>query len=317
MSHQSITGLDNEFDYADGILYPPRTLSLHLTDKCNSRCIFCGEDSHSSSIDTVQTSHLLDFLNAHDPENWTAVNIHGGEPTIRPDFLEILSSIRKKRFKKIILQTNAIMMGVPAFSQRVIDIGIDIYTVGFHGHDGTLMDSLTRLTGSFEKIIRGIRSIKDKGGYLRTTTVVCTPNYRHLLDICKRCVSENVDHINLSAMQPGGSAFWNLDSLLVRYDECRPFIEEAIEYALANNKIVTLEGFPLCAVPRYSHLYVDWTRQRLKVLYRGMKIDNFNEFLTITIRAKGEKCTSCPLSQNCVGVYNDYIKINGWKGLCI
>ena len=74
-----------------------------------------GEDSHSSLTDTVQSKQLISFLDEHDPSEWTAVNIHGGEPTIRPDFINLLSYIRKSGYKTIILQTNALMLGLKNF----------------------------------------------------------------------------------------------------------------------------------------------------------------------------------------------------------
>lgn len=314
VKYDSIIG---DIHTSDGVLYPPKTLSLHLTDRCNSKCIFCGEDSHSSLTDTVQSKQLISFLDEHDPSEWTAVNIHGGEPTIRPDFINLLSYIRKSGYKTIILQTNALMLGLKEFSRRVHEIGIDIYTVGFHAHESKLMDTLTRIPDSFDRIINGIRSIKKNDNYLRTTTVACSGNYRHLTDICKKGIDEGVDHINISAMQPGGSAFRELDNLLIGYDECRPYIEQAIEYAITHDRKVTLEGFPLCAVPAYSRYYVDWSKQRLNVLYREMRMSNFNEFLTVTTRIKNGPCTNCPCTEKCCGVYKDYVKKIGWKGIGI
>jgi MoaA/NifB/PqqE/SkfB family radical SAM enzyme len=296
----------------EGKLYEPYTISLHLTDLCNSYCLFCGEDSHNHSADTVRTEDILRFLEDHKNGKWTAVNIHGGEPTIRKDFIAIVEAIREMNYGKIILQTNAIRMSNKEFSDRVFQAGIDVCTSGFHGHSAEAMDAITRKPHSFEKALEGFANIKSHGAELRITTVVCSLNYTRLRDVCAVAIENGVDHVNISAMQPGGTAENHLDGLLVRYADAYSFIKEAIEYSRGRGRTVTLEGFPHCALPGFEMHQVNWQRQTLKVMYRTMVIDDFNRFLNATMRAKGDKCRKCSVKDYCCGVYRGYIERYGW-----
>jgi sulfatase maturation enzyme AslB (radical SAM superfamily) len=295
----------------EGIIYDPFTISLHLTDLCNSACVFCGGDFHLHLKDSIKTEKLIDFLEKCRGDKWSAVNIHGGEPTVRKDFFYILEQIRRLGYKKIILQTNALKMANRKFADKVHSIGVDVFTVGFHGHTPGLMEKMTRTRKSFELAIKGFHRIKEAGSLLRITPVICRPNYRNIKNICRVAIKNGVDHINISAMQPGGSTKGCLDHLMVSYVKTYPYIKEAIQYTLGENKIVTLEGFPYCAVPGFEKYQVNWKTQQLKVLYGDMIIDDFNNFVSVTQRSKTEACTGCILLSLCGGVYSGYLSNYG------
>jgi sulfatase maturation enzyme AslB (radical SAM superfamily) len=296
----------------EGLLYDRFTLSLHLTDVCNASCRFCGENSHSRKSDLVTTESLLDFLRKNAGGKWTAVNIHGGEPTLRPDLLEILREIRELGYERIILQTNALRLANARFCAQVQGIGVDVYTSGFHGADPETARSITGVSRGFELALKGFENIKRDGSTLRTTTVVCSLNVATLQDVTALCVDVGADHVNLSAMQPGGSAEADLDRLLVPYRQAYPHLVAAIDQAVAADRIVTLEGFPYCAVAGRERHQVAWAEQQLKVLYRTMVFEDFNAFLNATMRAQGEPCQTCVLRGECGGVYKGYLDHYGW-----
>ena len=70
-----------------------RALSVHLTDICNSKCSFCIVDSPFVQEDSISRKRVSRFLRDNADKGFEAVNIHGGEATIRKDFLEILDEI--------------------------------------------------------------------------------------------------------------------------------------------------------------------------------------------------------------------------------
>jgi MoaA/NifB/PqqE/SkfB family radical SAM enzyme len=301
------------FPWGQGELYYPRTLSLHLTDLCNSRCVFCGAYAHGHQQDEVITTKILQFLEDHRGQEWTAVNIHGGEPTIRPDFLTILKTIRDLGYEKIIIQTNAIKMADPKFAAEVHRIGVDIFSISFHGHTPQLQDRITGVSQSFTRAIQGIKNIKRADTRLRLTTVVCKLNYAFLPKIGKLALAEGVDHLNICALLPDGSAALCSDDLLVTYSEAAPYIKETIDFAVKAGQTVTLEAFPYCALRGRELYQINWENQVLKVLYRDLVLDDHNRFVTASVRSKGEKCRNCRANSRCVGVYTDYIKRYGWE----
>jgi MoaA/NifB/PqqE/SkfB family radical SAM enzyme len=292
---------------ARGQLYDARTISLHFTDLCNEACVFCAADTAAGRRETVDSSEIIAVLDAHPPADWSTVNIHGGEPTLRPDFLELLGVVRTRGYKRVILQTNAIRMSNRKFAEAVHRIGVDVFVCGFHSADPLNAARITRNAKAFDLAQRGFDRIKQAGATLRVTTVVCAENFTELPAIARLCAARGVDHLNFSALQPQAFARGSL----VSYDACRPYLTEAIDTALSAGLTVTLEGIPYCTCPGYEALHVDWRTQNLKVTFHDLVIDDFNTFLNATTRVLADPCTTCLLRVECGGVYRDYLDVHG------
>lgn len=299
---------------ANGILYPSHTVSIHMTDICNSRCRFCAEASHEHFQDLTHKDDILKFIESHDTNKWTALNIHGGEPTLSPVLLEVIQVAKKLGYRYIILQTNAHRIGADIeFAEALDAAGIDLYNIGFHGSNSEIMDQLTGVPGSFDKAIKGIRRIAGFHKPMRITTVISAHNYKDISSIVSLASQEGISQINISAMQIAGSAISNIDMLFVAYYEAAPYIMEAVELAKSLGLAVTLEGFPFCVLKGFEKYQVDWTAQQLKLLYRTIAIDDHNKFLTRTTRMFGTQCESCRKRDACSGVYKEYANRQGWS----
>lgn len=299
---------------AEGILYHPYTVSIHMTDVCNSRCRFCAEASHEHSQDLTHKEEIFKFIESHDTNKWTALNIHGGEPTLSPALLEVIQTAKKLGYRYVILQTNAQRIGADREYAEALDAsGVDLYNIGFHGSNSEIMDQLTGVPGSFQKAIKGIRTIAEFHKPIRITTVISALNYKDISSIVSLAAQEGISHINISAMQIAGSATSNLEMLFVLYSEARPYIEEAVNLAESLGLAVTFEGFPFCVLKGFEKYQVDWTAQRLKLIYRTIIIDDYNKFLTKMTRTFGAQCENCSKHDECSGVYKEYANKQGWS----
>lgn len=83
---------------------------LEITDRCNLSCPTCYAMSsphygRHRTIDEVEK--MLDIIVANEG-NPDVVQISGGEPTIHPDFFEILDIAKKKPIKHLMVNTNGI-----------------------------------------------------------------------------------------------------------------------------------------------------------------------------------------------------------------
>ena len=83
-----------------------KAFSVHLTDVCNSKCNFCIVGLAHMSEDTIVRRRVSRFLRENAGHGYEAVNLHGGEATIRRDFLEILEEIQELGYPTVFLQTN-------------------------------------------------------------------------------------------------------------------------------------------------------------------------------------------------------------------
>jgi uncharacterized radical SAM superfamily Fe-S cluster-containing enzyme len=83
---------------------------VEITDRCNLSCPTCYAMSspHYGRHRTVaEVERMLDIIVANEGKP-DVVQISGGEPTIHPDFFEILDIAKKKPIKHLMLNTNGI-----------------------------------------------------------------------------------------------------------------------------------------------------------------------------------------------------------------
>src|SRR5882672_10436438 len=175
-----------------------RCLSIHLTDLCNSKCTFCVVASPLYRTDSVNYPEVTEFLKANANQGYQAVNLHGGEATIHPRFLETLGLISDLGYAEIHLQTNAITLSNPVFAREVVARGVTLFIVSLHGDTAALHDSQTHSPDGFYRTVQGIRNVKAGGARVRTNTVVTRQNLDRLPAISRLICELGVDHINFS-----------------------------------------------------------------------------------------------------------------------
>jgi MoaA/NifB/PqqE/SkfB family radical SAM enzyme len=289
-----------------------KALSVHLTDICNSKCSFCIVDSPFVKDDSISRKRVSRFLKDNADKGFEAVNIHGGEATIRRDFLEILDEISELGYPTVLLQTNGRKLSHMKYAQTVVDKGVSLFIVSMHGATGLTQDRISKSLGSFDQAVKGIRNVKELGTKVRTNSVVCNDNYTELPEIVDLCLDLGADHINLSALHTAGTALRNFWEVTPRYDEIQPYVLEACERAVRRNAPLLMEGFPYCTVPGYERFLVDWENNKYKVLYRSFVMDDYEDHMDDFTRVKDERCTGCVFNDVCGGVYKEYAELIGW-----
>lgn len=289
-----------------------KMLSIHLTDMCNNKCWFCVVDSPGLRRELVSRNKIDRFLEAHRDMGYAAVNLHGGEPTVRKDFIEILEKIKECGYPRVILQTNARRLANEEFAKKVCDLGVELFVVSVHGSNAEIHEQITQMPRSFEQAVKGIQNVKKLGRKVRTNSVVSRMNYEDFPNIMKLLLSLNVDHINISALHTVGSAFRNFQRVTPTYKESMPYVQEAVELVKKTDTVITLEGFPLCTIQGFHEELIDWENQKFKMLFRGVIIDNYETYMDDTMRVHGDPCESCTYRAQCGGVYKEYIAVRGW-----
>ncbi|MGA1871483.1 MAG: radical SAM protein [bacterium] len=94
------------------VLYP-MLASLYLTHRCNLRCCYCSDGSgapfwedRGPELSKEKVYEILQRI----VKSIKVLNITGGEPLLREDILEIVAYAKKIGFKKILLNTNGLLL---------------------------------------------------------------------------------------------------------------------------------------------------------------------------------------------------------------
>ena len=147
---------------------------LEITEHCNLHCQHCYNSPKknkelsfseiTSALDDLASLGCLDLL------------ITGGEPTTRPDFLNILWYGRKKKFS-ITLKTNATkidnLLAQLLKKAFVVEVHVSIYSLLADEHD-----AITGVPGSLNKTLIGVENLRAAGLEVNIACPLTKINYR-------------------------------------------------------------------------------------------------------------------------------------------
>lgn len=269
-------------------------LLLRLMSRCNERCVFCMVEDEIAESDDIPFEDALEAIRLQPPG--TVIEFFGGEPTIYPRFLHLLTEARRLGFDCAIA-TNARIFHSKVFTAKVAALGRDRLYVrtSLHGADAATHDALTRTRNSFVQTAAGVVNLVAEGIPSQVNIVITRDNHRQLLDMVDLVHGWGVPRIK----------FGNLIALStcrdqgVRLSAVRPLLEAAIERAEMLGLAVTVEKTPICCA--------------------GGRIDLLSTerdaFGGRRLLDTGGTCANCLVARWCDGVDPDYAALYGFDDL--
>ncbi|MFA6285190.1 MAG: radical SAM protein [Parcubacteria group bacterium] len=275
---------------------------LPITKKCNQKCLFCSVGNWS---DLVKLPNSRDFLKWIIYQTKDKLVISGGEPTLSPNFFWAIRYARQGQIP-VEVQTNALTFSEKSFADRVIEEGVDSFSVNFPSHIPRTNDQITRTGGSFKKRMKGLENLEKHNANIRLTHVVCSLNYKNLdemIEFVKNNFSEKI-LIQFSFVKIMGFAKKN-KQILLTYNEVLPYFLAALSKCeeLGINFIV--DHMPICNFKDYKEHHVDY-----EAISSGEKLT-----YALYEREKIDDCFGCDLSSYCCGIEKDYLKYFGKRNV--
>ncbi|PKM82386.1 MAG: radical SAM protein [Firmicutes bacterium HGW-Firmicutes-14] len=135
----------------------PRRVVLELTNDCNLRCIMCGRDEANFNKTVLNTELFRKFNDVF--QNAEEVTLFGwGEPTIHPEFIDILKHIDSFPVRKYFV-TNGTRLKF--LKDALFDFHVDIMAVSLDGACAETNDRIRR-GSSFVRIVSDLSSIVEE-----------------------------------------------------------------------------------------------------------------------------------------------------------
>jgi uncharacterized radical SAM superfamily Fe-S cluster-containing enzyme len=179
--------------------------NVDLTNRCNLTCPVCFANAnvqgyvYEPSIDIVRKQ--LQALREEKPVAGRVVQFSGGEPTIHPQFFEILSMARDMGFSHIQAATNGIEFAKPGFSEAAKAAGLQTLYLQF---DGVTDDVYKRTRGMalMEQKSKAIDNVRKAGmKIVFVPTIVKGINDHQIGDIVRYAI-DNIDVVSGISFQP-------------------------------------------------------------------------------------------------------------------
>jgi|GEM_PF-233226 len=278
---------------------------------CNNHCLFCVQGKKRDKFGDKELGEIKKEMDQA-IKDCQGIVLTGGEPTIRPDILEIVGYAKKLGFQVIQIQSNGRMFAYQDFCEKAIKSGANEFSPALHGHISDLHDYLTTAKGSFDQTVKGIQNLKKLGQKVVTNTVITKSNYRHLPEIAKLLVSLGVDQYQFAFVHPLGSAYENFGSIVPRMSLIEPFIKRGLDIGIKKGKIVMTEAIPYCFMKNYEGFIAERIIPETKIFDYRKIVDDFTKARQNEGKAKGKNCQNCFYNKICEGPWREYPEKLGW-----
>ncbi len=187
-------------------LSSPCLAQIDLTNRCNMRCPICFANAGASGFvyepDYEEVIRELRVLRELRPTPCTAIQFTGGEPTIHPDFLRIVSAASEMGFSHIQIATNGIKMADPDFARKTAEAGLHTLYLQFDGVGEQAHRHTRNYPGIWEKKLATLENCRWTGQKVcLVPTILKGINDDQVGEIFRFAV-ENIDVVSAISYQP-------------------------------------------------------------------------------------------------------------------
>ena len=154
----------------------PRELIIRLGFRCNQDCGFCWQ---ARDWPEPPASYYYTWLEEAHRAGQRFVHFSGGEPTIHRELPGLMRKARDYGMA-VWLQTNAMMLGKPAYMKKMKEAGLCGVFVSYHASDAQISDGMTRAPKTHALTERGIEACLANGILVTLNCVVERANYATL-----------------------------------------------------------------------------------------------------------------------------------------
>ncbi|MDP1852655.1 MAG: radical SAM protein [Candidatus Omnitrophota bacterium] len=271
---------------------------VRLTRGCNNRCLFClDKEAHDGSV--IPLEKIKADLQKGRGLGIRRVVLSGGEPTIHPDFFNIVNMARTLGYSHIQVITNGRMFAYQSFLKQAIESGVSEITFSLHGHNSRLHDQQTKVPGSFQQsLVALVNALKEKDLIVSVDIVINKINVMYLASILEFFINLGVYEFDLLQVIPFGQAWAKRDILFYDIQKSIKFLRKAFMLSKDPRLHIWTNRFP----PQYLEGF-EYLIQHPAKLYDevGGRKDMFNNFLFKgkVMDCKGLRCRFCFLENFC------------------
>ncbi|MET9387112.1 mycofactocin radical SAM maturase [Streptomyces sp. NPDC002928] len=179
----------------------PICLTWELTYACNLACTHCLSSSgrrDPRELTTAEAKAVIDELEAMQV---FYVNIGGGEPTVRPDFWELLDYATAHHVG-VKFSTNGVRI-TPEIARRLAGNDYVDVQISLDGATAEVNDAV-RGAGSYDTALRALRNLADAGMKNFKLSVVCTRHNIPQMDDFKALADRYGAQLRLTRLRPSG-----------------------------------------------------------------------------------------------------------------
>ena len=196
-------------------------LRISVTDKCNLRCVYCMPEE---GLPWLKRGEILSYEEIFEIARVMAgmglrrLRITGGEPLVRRDLPRLVAALRRiPEIDDISLSTNAVLLADVADELR--SSGVQRVNISLDSLRPERVDAISRRTGSWRKIMNGLRAAEEVGfSPIKINVVLIKGRNDDEIEDFAEITRERPWHVRFIELMPTGA---NLDLSANSYVSCR------------------------------------------------------------------------------------------------
>ncbi|MDD2892115.1 MAG: radical SAM protein [Candidatus Gracilibacteria bacterium] len=255
-------------------------------------------------------------------KGFSHVTFLGGEPTLYPNFEDLLVFTKKLGYK-IMLISNGFGLQTKENAFKILS-NIDEISLSIHGYNKETLSYQTGNNIAYNQLLKVIENITEfnylhkNKVYYYANIVINSLNYSHVLDIIKFIQNTKYpwNQLLVSYIAPEGRALKKYKELSFDFNNFKAYIPEIISLCNSIKIKINFFGIPLCVLGEDNIVYSNdthWTERNTieRFTTKDGKVTLIDIYSPDSSRERSfiDKCITCKWIKNpCTGIFNKYLE---------
>jgi len=236
-----------------------RIVAWEVTRSCNLNCVHCRASSqfgpYPQELDTIEAKKVLDQIR---DVGKPIIIFTGGEPLLRKDIFT-LADYGTKKGLRIVMGTNGTLI-TPDITKKMQDSGIKRVSISLDGYTRESHDAFRQVDGAFDRAIKGIAYLKERGIEFQINTTITKYNLFELEGIFELVVRLGAIAHHIFLLVPTGRA-----QDMVSQELNAKEYEDTLQWFYQQHDKTTIQLKATCAPQYYRILRQEAHRKGKKV----------------------------------------------------
>jgi mycofactocin radical SAM maturase len=181
-------------------LSAPVNVTWEITQRCTMHCVHCLSDAGPAAEHELSTQECRELVDQLAALNVFQVNVGGGEPFVREDFLDLLTYAHDKGLVTCV-STNGMLID-KALAGHLSGLTMLYLQVSLDGATAEVNDEI-RGKGTYQKIVDAMDCLASQRVPFSINTVLTRLNFSQLEDLRKLAKTYEAD-LRVSRFRPSG-----------------------------------------------------------------------------------------------------------------
>ncbi len=141
-------------------------LRVSVTDRCNYRCVYCRTGNEGAQFAELPMAEYLRLIRVFVGLGIEKIRLTGGEPLLRGGLVDLVRELSGLRTAHglpldVAITTNGHLLA--GLARPLAEAGLSRVTVSMDAVEAETFARITRVPGSFGKVLAGVRAARDAG----------------------------------------------------------------------------------------------------------------------------------------------------------